>query len=176
MSGVAEKYGLEIPTDLKPFVLKDPELDKEALFAQCAFRKQLIQDRTEAVHLLDEFLEKSAGFDPKETVKLLETFDRQFGLDCYWTRGLEPNTLLMEKTARHGIPLSYGGRKIGFSDEEVKAWMATNADLVTKMFGRELADRLKADIGAIWSLPTASREFLEARIEHARDNTPAKAK
>jgi hypothetical protein len=165
--------GVELPSDLKPFAIENASIDKEALFSQCAARKRLTPEQPEAALLMDEFLAKHAQFDPAETVKLLETFDRQFGLDQYWTRGLEPNTILMEKKATHQIPLRGIGRS--FSEDELKTFVSSNGELIEKMFGKELADKVKLDPKEIWSLPNASREFVAARMEHARDNTPAKA-
>jgi len=165
--------GVTLPEDLKPFAIENPSIDKEALFAQCAARKRLTPEQPEAALLMDEFLEKHAGFEPAETVKLLETFDRQFKLDQYWTRGLEPNTILMEKQATHQIPIRGIGHS--FNEDELKSFVASNAELIEKMFGKELADKVKRDPKEIWCLPNASREFVAARMEHARDNAPAKA-
>lgn len=173
MGKASEKFAFEIPADLKPFLVKNAEINKEALMGQCQHRKQLLQDRPEATHLMDEFLAKHAQFEPRETVKLLETFDRQFDLERYWGRGLEPNMILQEKVAYHELPVSMGVNK--FSIDEMKAWVGSNGDLLHKMFGKELAAKISADPGAIWSLPEASRRFLTARMEHARDNSPTEA-
>lgn len=173
MGPIAEKYSLEIPADLKPFLVKNPCIDKEAFFSQIALRKQLVQDRKEAQHLLGEFMQKHAQFDAPETVKLLETFDKEFGLDAYWTRGLEPNQILGEKVAFHNAPVMGIGCRI--TPEDLKNFMAANGELVKKMFGKDLADRLVADPGALWDLPEESRKFIAARIEHGRENTPVAA-
>lgn len=170
MGKASEKFAFEIPADLKPFLVKDAEINKEALMGQCHQRKQLLQDRPEATHLMDEFLAKHAQFEPRETVKLLETFDREFNLERYWGRGLEPNLILQEKVAYHDMPVACGPSQ--FSTEETKAWVGSNGDLLKKMFGKELAAKISSDPGAIWSLPEASRRFLTARMEHARDNSP----
>lgn len=169
------RFGFDVHPDLKPFAIADPVIDKEALFSQCALRKNLTQGEASAIGLMDEFLDKFAEFDPKETVKLLETFDRQFGLEAHWARGLEPHGILMEKVASHAIPLSMG-KSLSLTDAEIKTWVGSNGDLVSKMFGKDLADRVKTDPMAIWSLPSASRDFVVARIEHARENTPVEAK
>lgn len=174
MAGAGEKFGFDIHEDLKPFAIKDPEIDKEAFFSQCALRKSMLQEKGAALHLIDELLEKHASFEPKETVKLLETFDKQFGLEEYWPRGLEPNLILQEKVAMHAIPLSPGSMQ--FSTDEVKEWAGSNGDLLNKMFGKELAAKIQKDPGAMWSLPQASRDFLTARIEASKDNTPVAAK
>lgn len=173
MVPAAAQFGFDLHDDIKPFAVKTAEVDAEALFSQCALRKQLVQDRPEASRLLDEFVEKHASFDARETVKLLETFDRQYGLDGYWTRGLEPNLILSEKKAVHDVGLAKGTLQL--TSDEIKAFAESNDELFRKMFGPELADKVKSDPGAMWSLPTASRDFLAARIEHARDNSPSKA-
>lgn len=168
-----DEVGVEAPSDLKPFIVKNAEVNKEAFFSQCALRKQLVQDRPEASILLDEFLGKYATFDPSETVKLLETFDRQFGLDGYWTRGLEPNAILSEKRAYHSIKVR--GLDKSFTDSELMSFIETDGALASKMFGKELVEKLQSDPGAVRCLPIASQEFIAARIEHARDNAPAAA-
>jgi hypothetical protein len=173
LSMAMKSAGIELPADLRSFALTSPVIDKEALFAQCASRKRLTPEQPEAALLMDEFLAKHAEFDPAETVKLLETFDRQFKLDQYWGRGLEPNSILMEKQATHSVPLRAGS--INMSDDEVKAFVGSNGELIEKMFGKELADKVRRDPQQIWCLPNASREFVAARMEHARDNAPAKA-
>lgn len=174
--GMGEKLAADVNhPDLDAFKpLITPEINKEALLQQCAQRKQLLQDRPEATHLMDEFLEKHATFEPRETVKLLETFDTQFGLDRYWTRGLEPNLILQEKIAYHDMPVAVSGGS--FSSDEVKEWVGSNGDLLKKMFGKELAEKLSKDGGNIYSLPSASRDFLYARMEYDRDNSPSQAK
>lgn len=176
MAPAAEKYGFEVHEDLKPFLIKDPVIDKEALFTQIALRKELTKQAQEAAPLLKELLTKQADFEPKEMVRLLETFDKQFELYPRWTRGLEPNLVLTEKVAYHSMPIR-GGSSMSFSDTELKSWASGNGDLLQKMFGKELAEKIQGDpAGQIWCLPTASREFIGARIEHARDNSPAPAK
>ena len=173
MAAGTEKIASSIHEDLKPFAVKDPVIDKEAFFSQCAQRKQLLQGRSDGTHLMDEFLAKHAQFEPRETVKLLETFDREFGLDQYWERGLEPHLILGEKVAYHNL----GCGVETFSDDEINGWVSGNGDLLKKMFGKELAEKFaKNPRGTIWELPQASRTFLGARIEHARDNSPAQAK
>lgn len=173
MAPVAATHGFAIPADLQPFLVKNPVLDKEALLAQVGQRKGLLPERPEAGHLLDELVEKCAAFEPRETVSLLETFDRQFGLDRYWTRGLEPNLVLAEKEAAHTIPLR--GASVSIQDKDMKAFVEANGDLLHKMFGKELAEKLRSDPGYVWQLPSASREFLAARMEHDRENAPAEA-
>jgi hypothetical protein len=176
MAPAADKYGFEVHEDLKPFLIKDPAIDKEALFAQIALRKELTKQAQEAGPLLNDLLKKQADFEPKEMVRLLETFDRQFELYPRWTRDLEPNLVLMEKEAYHSIPIR-GGLSMSFSDSELKSWVAGNDELLQKMFGKELAEKIKGDpAGQIWCLPSASRDFIGARIENARDNSPAAAK
>jgi len=177
MAPAAEKFGFEVHEDLKPFILKNPEIDKEAMFSQCAQRKALLQGDWNALHLMDEFIEKAGDFDPGETVRLLETFDRQFNLNRYWDRGLEPNLILREKVAYHDMPIaspvSMGMYGTQFSEEEIKEWVSGNGDLLKKMFGKELAQKIKADPKSLWNLPQASRDFLNARIEASKDSTPA---
>lgn len=174
MEPVASKFGFEIPKDLQLFLIKDAEVDELALFAQCAVRKNLLKDQPEAGPLMDELLEKRATVQPESTVSLLEMFDRQFGLDKYWERGLEPRTVLMEKEARHSIPIR--GVSMEFSDKEVGAFTTRNDDLIQKMFGRKMADLLQGNPKAIWQLPKASREFLAARMEQERENAIVKAR
>jgi hypothetical protein len=174
MQAAGEKFGFDVHEDLKPFAIKDPIVDREALFSQCALRKQLKAGDYQATHLLDEFLEKHAQFEPDEAVKLLETFDRQFGLDRHWGGGLEPYGILMEKVSYHAIPLS-GRRSFAYTDQELKSWVASNGDLVVKMFGKDLGAKIKADPTSVWSLPAASRDFIAARIEHARESSPIEA-
>lgn len=175
MKEAGAKFGFSVHDDLKPFVIDDPVIDKEALFSQCALRKNLTQAEASAIGLMDEFLDKHADFDPKETVKLLETFDRQFGLDAYWGRGLEPYGILTEKVASHNIPLA-NSRSMALTDEEIKSWVGSNGDLIGKMFGKDMAERVKKDPMSILSLPQASHDFVVAHIEHARENTPVEAK
>lgn len=172
MAGASEKFGLEMPEDLKPYVIKNAALDKEALLSQCALRKDLVAGRPEARHLLDEFIQKQAEFEPEEAVKLLETFDRQFSLDGYWNRGLEPRLVLREKEAAHAIPIR------GFCDlreGDLKAFVSKNSDLLQTMFGKDFAQKVKEDPKHIWDLPEASRQFIAARIEHDREQTPVEA-
>ena len=173
MEWAAEKFGFEIPVELQSFTLKDPEIDKEAMQAQCVARKNLVTERPEAARLMNEFMEKSAEFDPKEAVDLLETFDKEFGLEKYWTRGLEPNLILREKVARHAIPFRGSAT---FTNKELKAFISKNKVLLDTMFGKDLADKIRADHKEIWSLPKASRDFVAARIEHDRENAPKSAK
>jgi len=170
----AEKYGFEIHGDLRPFAFKDPVVDQEALFMQCAQRKRLLPDHPEAYGLLDELVEKRAGFEPKEMVKLLETFDRQFGLEAHWDRDLEPCGILMEKVAIAG-PVVAMESLHSVTEDELKSFISSHGDLLEKMFGKDLADRVKADHKAIWNLPRASQRFVLARIEQARDNAPSEA-
>lgn len=177
MAKVASSYDFEVPADLKPFAIQNPELDKEAFFSQCAQRKQLVAGNFEARSCLDDFMAKAAQFEPLETVKLLETFDRQFGLDQYWGRNLEPNLVLREKVAYHNLPIRGGNSVSDLTDDELKSWAGSNGDLLRKMFGKELAEKFqKNPRSTLWALPEASRTFLGARIEHARDNTPVEAK
>lgn len=165
--------GVELPSELRPFAIKNASVDREALFSQCAIRKQLVEDRPEAAGLMDEFLSKHASYEPSEVVRLLETFDRQFDLDSYWTRGLEPNGVLSEKRAMHQVAVR--GASFRFTDDELKDFISSHGELVEKMFGKELAEKLRKDPGYAMNLPTASRQFIAARIEHARDNAPAEA-
>ncbi len=174
MAGIADQYGLEVHDDLKSFVIKDAVIDKEAFDAQCAYRKKLLQHHEEVAPLINELMDKQASFEPKETVKLLETFDRQFGLEEHWNRGLEPNLILQEKVAYHSIASPIGG-SMNFSENEIKAWVAGNGELLKQMFGQEGAEKLQNDPMSVWSLPAASRDFLTARMEHAKDNTPVSA-
>ncbi len=177
MAQGGEKVASMIPEDLKPFAIKDPAIDKEAFLAQCGQRKSLLQGQGDALGLMNEFMAKHASFQPLETVKLLETFDRQFGLDRYWDRGLEPNMILQEKVAYHDLPIANCGGVESLSDDEIKAWVGSNGELLKKMFGKELAEKFeKNPRGTLWELPRASRDFLGARIEYARDNTPVEAK
>lgn len=174
MAPAAEKFGFEVHEDLRPFALKDPVVDQEALFMQCAHRKRLLPDHPEAMGLLDELIEKRATFEPKEVVQLLETFDRQFGLEGRWERDLEPYGVLMEKVAMSVYPVDPCGD--GFSTQEVKDFVASNGELLEKMFGKDFAAKVKKDPEAIWRLPGASRRFVKARIEQARDNATSEAK
>jgi hypothetical protein len=174
MAGAGEKFGFQVHEDLRPFAIKDAEINEEALFSQCALRKRLLLEKGSGLHLMDEMLEKHASFDAAETVRLLETFDRQFGLTEYWERGLEPHLVLQEKVAMHDMPVA--GGTISFSDDEVKAWTSANGETLRKMFGKELADKIAKDPKCMWSLPEASRGFLAAHIESSKDNSPAAAK
>jgi hypothetical protein len=174
MAGAGEKFGFALHEDLKPFAIKEAEVNEEAFFSQCALRKQLLQEKAAGLHLMDEMLEKHASFGAAETIRLLETFDKQFGLTEYWERGLEPHLVLREKIAMHAVPVSSG--TISFSDDEVKAWAASNGETLRKMFGQELADKIAKDPKSMWCLPEASRGFLSAHIESSRDNSPTAAK
>lgn len=176
MKEAGARFGFEVHDDLKSYALTNPAVDQEALYGQCSLRKHLTAHEPKAAGLMDEFLEKHADFDPKETVKLLETFDKQFGLDGYWSRGLDPYRVLAEKVAYHNVPLRPGSPTQQFTEDEVKGWVSSNGDLVSKMFGKDLGERIKADPMSVWNLPTASREFIAARIEHAREDTPVEAK
>lgn len=173
MVPVVAKFACEIHEDLKPFVFKDPVVDQEALFMQCAQRKRLLPENPEAYGLLDELVEKRATFEPMETVKLLETFDRQFHLEPHWDRGLEPFSVLMEKAAM-SCPVAVGD-DTNVTEEEVKKFVASHGDLLEKMFGKDLAQKAKENPSAVWSLPRASRRFLKARIEQARDDSISEA-
>lgn len=174
MAKGGEKVASLIPDDLKCFAVKDPAIDKEAFLAQCGQRKSLLQGQGDALGLMSEFMAKHAQFQPLETVTLLEHFDRQFGLDRYWDRGLEPNLILQEKVAYHEIVSARGVESL--SEDELKEWVSGNGDLLKKMFGKELAEKFaKNPRSTIWELPEASRCFLSARIEYARDNTPVQA-
>jgi hypothetical protein len=174
MKEASSQFGFDVHDDLKPYALSSPVVDREALFGQCSLRKHLTAHEPKAAGLMDEFLQKHADFDAVETVKLLETFDRQFNLSAYWTRGLDPYRALTEKVAYHSVPVR--GASLTFTDAELKGWISSNGDLVAKMFGKDLAEKIKADSSAVWSLPTASREFIAARIEHAREDSPVEAK
>jgi hypothetical protein len=174
MAGAGEKFGFDLHEDLKPFAIKNAEVSEEAFFSQCALRKQLLQEKAAGLHLMDEMLEKHASFDAAETIRLLETFDKQFGLTEYWERGLEPHLVLREKVAMHDISVPSG--TVRLSDDEVKSWAASNGGTLQKMFGKELADKIAKDPSCLWSLPEASRGFLTAHIESSRDNSPSAAK
>lgn len=174
MAGAGEKFGFDLHEDLKPFAIKDAEVNEEFFFSQCALRKQLLQEKAAGLHLMDEMIEKRASFDAAETVRLLETFDRQFDLTGYWERGLEPHLILQEKVAMHDMPVASG--TVRLSEDDIKSWTSSNGELLRKMFGQELADKIAKDPGAMWSLPEASRGFLAAHIESSKDNSPAAAK
>jgi hypothetical protein len=173
MAPAAEKFGFEVHGDLRPFALKDPVVDQEALFMQCAQRKRLVPDHPEAVGLLDELIEKRATFEPKEIVQLLETFDRQFDLTSRWDRDLEPYGVLMEKVAMSACPVGHPDSLP--TKDEVKAFVSSSGDLLEKMFGKDFAAKAKKDPDAIWGLPNASRRFVKAHIEQARDNATSEA-
>lgn len=174
MVPAAEKLGFDVHEDLKPFALRDPVVDQEALFMQCAQRKRLLPDHPEAMGLLDELIEKRATFEPKEVVQLLETFDRQFDLTSRWDRDLEPYGVLMEKVAYSSCPVDPGSSASPTKDE-VSAFVSSNDDLLEKMFGKDFAAKVKKDPEAIWGLPSASRRFVKARIEQVRDNATSEA-
>lgn len=172
MAPISEKFGFEIPKDLRPFCLKEASLNKEALFEQCSLRKELTRGRYEASGLMDELLMKQADFAPGEVVKLLEAFDKQFGLESYWDKGMEPERVLAEKVAYHNSPVRGMG---GFSQDELNGFVSKNGELLQKMFGEDFSKRVQDDPGLIWTLPSVSREFIMARIEHGRENTPVEA-
>ena len=174
MAPVAEKYSFDIPIDLKPFLIKDAAVDELALFAQCAVRKNLVQDKPEAMELMDEMIEKRASFEPGDAVVLLETFDKKYNLDRYWERGLEPNTILMEKTARH---TAFIKNRWHVNENEIADFTSKHGELLEKMFGKDMADKMRKDPkGEYYALPTASRNFLAARMEQERENAITKAK
>lgn len=173
MAPMAEKFAFEMPADLKPFVLKDPVVDDESFFQQCSLRKQALAGDGNATRLLDEFFEKRATFDAKETIKLLETFDREYLLDRHWEKGLEPYSILAEKVAWHDVPIRNDFSRV--KDEDFKRFVGSNDTLIRGMFGDDLADKVKKDPSSIWNLPSASQKFIAARIEQMDDKYPADA-
>lgn len=157
MEKAASRFGFEVPEDLRLYTVKEPEINKEALLQQCALRKDLVASRPEANGLMDEFISKSAEFEPDEAVKLMETFDKEFGLDQYWGRGLEPMGILQEKTA--ALPS-------GLSSKETAQFMLENGPMLKTMFGEELLERIQRDPMQINCLPAGAKKFIRGMMDH----------
>lgn len=159
---VASKLGKDVPSELTKFAFRDPVVDEERFHSQCALRKELLADNSESKKLLDEFLEKSAEFSPREVVRLLETFDKEHGFDAHWDRGLDPYEVLAEKQA--GETVSLGGAD--FQKSDLGDYVAANKELLSKMFDTAQVEKLAADPSALEELPSRAQGLIRASVEN----------
>lgn len=163
MSKVAKRLGKSVPEDLRKFAHSKPSVDSDLFHQQCAARKELLGDDFNSKHVLDEFIEKQADFTPSETIRLLETFDKENGLDKYWDRHLDPYEILVEKVASHDLVYLEGK---DFAKSDVASYISANKSLLRKMFDRQQLSTLSKDPASVGNLPSKARQMMRVRIEN----------
>jgi hypothetical protein len=123
-------------------------------------------------HLLDEIREKQAMMDPNDFAIMLSEFDRATGLDSYYGNDtvLDPYFSTFGKTA--AAPKSFVMGNEYVSEDDIKEFSRTNADLMSVTYSQDMIDEFRKDpISVFSSLPHPQKKALARLINQTITGT-----